>query len=87
MFPNVLRTAVTILQVLLFVYILLSFFPGVNGHPLARAVERAAEVLLLPARQLFEALGIRRGPLDWTPLFTIFLLNILEALIMKLVYG
>lgn len=83
----VLRQTVTALQILLFVYLILRFFPDLPDNFLVKGIQSIAEVLLLPAKRLFAALGIDRGPIDWTPLFTIFLLNIAEGLLMKLLYG
>lgn len=87
MFVSVLRNIVTLLQLVIFVHVVLHFLPNIPSHPITDAIHRAAEILNTPARRLFDALGIRRGPLDWTPLFTIFLLNIGEALVLKLLYG
>lgn len=90
MIATLLRPLVTVLQIILFIYvILLSFFPSLPDRPLVRIVVKIAEVLILPARKLFQLLGMERGmrPSVWTPLFTIFLLNIAEALVLRAIYG
>lgn len=87
MFPALLRYTVTFLQIILFVSILFSFLPNLPENTVINGIRQLAEGINTPAKRLFKAAGIDRGPLDWSPLFTIFMLNILEALIMKFIYG
>lgn len=87
MFPFVLRNTVTVLQGIVFVNMLLGLFPSSKETFVGQLFQRISDVLCAPARKLFDALGLRRDVIDWTPLFTILLLNIVEALIMKLIYG
>ena len=75
------------MQILIFVDLLLDLFMRDRSHPLVAWVGRVADFLLRPARAFFALLGFGRSRIDWTPLFTIFALNFLEALLLSLYYG
>ncbi len=87
MFPYILHNVVTALQVIIFASILLELVVKAKSHPIVRFISRVSDWLLMPARRLFSMLGLGANRIDWTPLFTIFALNFLEALIMRLLYG
>lgn len=87
MFPRILHNFVTALQLILFVDLLIDLFVRDRTNPILQLLHRVAEQLLVPARRLFSALGLGRSRVDWTPLFTIFALNFLEALILRFYYG
>lgn len=87
MFPYALHTTITILQGIVFVNMLLGLFVSAKETPVGQLFQTVSDFLCAPARKLFDALGLRRDTIDWTPLFTILLLNIVEALIMKIIYG
>lgn len=87
MFAVVLHNIVTILQVIIFVNILLSLVPKFAETSVGLFIQRVAYVIQTPARRLFEMLGLGRGPIDWSPVMSIFLLNIAEGVILRALYG
>lgn len=82
-----LQNIVTILQVIIFINILLSLAPRFAETPIGRSIHTIAYTIQTPARKLFEMLGLGNGPIDWSPVMTIFLLNIAEGVILKAIYG
>lgn len=50
-------------------------------HPIARTLILAARALCAPARMLMKRLGLPMGPLDFSPVVTVFGLRFLQMLV------
>lgn len=76
-------TLVTVYTTFLIVYALLSWFPGAYYSRIGYWVTRVVSPILKPLRQL----NLQFFGLDFTIVAAIFLLNILEALLVRLIWS
>jgi YggT family protein len=56
-------------------------------HPVVRWVEDTAFQILRPFRLLLERIGLRTGPIDFTPLVALLVLGFVADLLKRVVWG
>lgn len=67
---------------LIVIEIIASWFPSTRRIPGVQSVAGMADVVLWPVRQFIKP----RGALDWSPLLTIILLQLLQSGVHSLIY-
>ncbi|NLY85191.1 MAG: YggT family protein [Tissierellia bacterium] len=69
-----------LIEILILVRIIISFFNMGNRSPLFTIVYELTEPVLGPSRELIHKLGINTGMFDFSPLVAIFLLRIIDII-------
>lgn len=79
---NVVALAVRIEVILIFVRVLLSWFPGIPPwHPLVRALASVTDPILLPFRRMLPTIG----GLDFSPIVAIVVLQVVGGFVVDLI--
>ena len=81
----VIKTALAILirllDSLILVRVLLSFFPEIRASKIAYFIYQLTEPILAPCRALLEKLGLGMGMLDFSPILAFILLDLIRAIV------
>lgn len=81
---DVIGFAATILTVLVFIRVILSWVkPGGSNHPLILLVYRVTEPILAPVRNLLPSMG----GIDFSPVIVLFGIQIVKRLLIQLLIG
>lgn len=73
-----------ITYILILVRVILSWIP-MRNNKIVNIVYQITESIMYPVRLSINKLGLNRGMIDWTPLLTILLLELIEGLLMRIV--
>lgn len=89
---TLIQTLFTIAQWIIIIDVILSWVtissrPRWVYHPAVRLVQEIAFQILRPFRRLFDRLGLRTGPIDFTPIVAILALYVIERLVVQLLLG
>lgn len=71
----------SIIDKLILVRVLLSFFPTLQSSKIAYFIYQMTEPILAPCRAILDKLGLGMGMIDFSPILAILLLNLLQNLI------
>ena len=77
---------VAVVELLIFVRIVLSFFVRDQYNQIYRFVHQVTEPILAPFRNLIHKLGINIGMFDFSPLLAILALRILANIVVRLLW-
>ncbi len=81
----VIKTALVILirllDSLILVRVLLSFFPEIRASKIAYFIYQLTEPVLAPCRALLEKLGLGMGMLDFSPILAFILLDLIRSIV------
>lgn len=72
---------IRIIDSLILVRVLLSFFPTLQSSRIAYFIYQMTEPILAPCRAILDKLGLGMGMFDFSPILAFVLLNILQSLI------
>ncbi|MDD4781509.1 MAG: YggT family protein [Tissierellia bacterium] len=75
---------IRLLNSLILVRVLLSFFPTLRNSKLAYFIYVLTEPILGPCRALLERLGLGMGMLDFSPILAYLLLNLIYSIVLAL---
>ena len=79
---NAIEVFFKLLYILIFIRILLSWFPGVNNTPLGGIFYTLTEPILEPVRHMVDKSPIGGGMmLDFSPIIALFLMNIVKMVL------
>ncbi|WP_326909296.1 YggT family protein [Sedimentibacter sp. MB31-C6] len=70
-----------IIDSLILVRVLLSFFPTLQSSRIAYFIYQMTEPILAPCRAILDKLGLGMGMFDFSPILAFVLLNILQSII------
>lgn len=70
---------------LILIRVMMSWIRPPMDNKIVQFIYQVTETIMYPVRALLNKLNFNMGMLDWTPLFTIILLELLEKLLMSLV--
>ena len=70
-----------IVDSLILVRVLLSFFPTLHYSKITNFIYQMTEPILAPCRAILDRLGLGMGMMDFSPILAILLLNLLQNLI------
>ena len=73
-----------IIDSLILVRVLLSFFPTLQYSKITYFIYQMTEPILAPCRAILDKLGLGVGMLDFSPILAIVLLNLLQNLIYRI---
>ncbi len=80
---DLVRILATVLTVLIFIRVALSWFPQAGGNSFGALVYRVTEPLLGPVRSLLPAMG----GIDFSPIVVLVGIQILESLLVRALWG
>ena len=80
---DVIRFAATILTVIVFIRVVISWVAPSSHHPLVKFIDRFSEPLLGPVRKLLPAMG----GIDFSPVLVLIAIQILERLLIRILLG
>jgi YggT family protein len=80
---DLVRILATILTVLIFIRVALSWFPQAGANTVGVLVYRVTEPLLAPVRALLPAMG----GIDFSPIVVLIGIQILESLLVRALWG
>lgn len=75
---------IRLVDVLILLRILLSFFPNFRNSKAADIIYQLTEPILAPCRALIDKLGLGMGMVDFSPLLAYLILRVLERLVYAL---
>ena len=70
-----------IMDSLILVRVLLSFFPTLQSSRISYFIYQMTEPILAPCRAILDKLGLGMGMIDFSPILAFILLNILQNLV------
>ncbi len=70
-----------IIDVLILVRVLLSFFPTLQSSKISYFIYQMTEPILAPCRAILDRLGLGMGMMDFSPILAFILLGIMQNLI------
>ena len=70
-----------IIDSLILVRVLLSFFPTLQSSKISYFIYQMTEPILAPCRAILDRLGLGMGMIDFSPILAFLLLNLLQNLI------
>ena len=70
-----------IVDSLILVRVLLSFFPTLHYSKITNFIYQMTEPILAPCRAILDRLGLGMGMMDFSPILAILLLNLLQNLV------
>lgn len=70
-----------IIDVLILVRVLLSFFPTLQSSKISYFIYQMTEPILAPCRAILDRLGLGMGMMDFSPILAFILLGIIQNLI------
>ena len=80
---DVVRFAATILTVLVFIRVVISWVAPTSHHPLIKFVYRFTEPILGPIRNLLPAMG----GIDFSPVLVLIAIQLVERLLIRILLG
>ncbi|MBN2285392.1 MAG: YggT family protein [Tissierellales bacterium] len=83
-FLNALDKLISIIELLIFVRIILSYIPDLRASKVAEIVFQLTEPILYPVRELFAKLGLNKGMIDFSPIGAFLILNIIRSLLFRI---
>lgn len=72
---------IRLLDSLILVRVLLSFFPEIRASKIAYFIYQLTEPILAPCRALLDKLGLSMGMLDFSPILAFVLLDLIRTII------
>ena len=75
---------IRLLDSLILVRVLLSFFPSLNTSKIAYFIYQMTEPILAPCRALLDKLGLSMGMVDFSPILAYLILNVIQSIIYAL---
>ena len=72
---------IRVLEYLILIRALLSFFPTLRASKIAYFIYQLTEPVLSPCRALLDKLGLGMGMMDFSPILAYLLLNLLYSLV------
>lgn len=79
-----LELLIRLLNSLILVRVLLSFFPSLNTSKIAYFIYQLTEPILAPCRLLMDKLGLNMGMIDFSPIVAYLILNIIQSIVYAL---
>ncbi len=79
-----LNILVRLLNSLILVRVLLSFFPDLRNSKIAYFIYQLTEPVLAPCRALLDRVGLSRGMFDFSPILAFLILNLIQSIIYTL---
>lgn len=73
-----------IIDSLILVRVLLSFFPTLHSSKITYFIYQMTEPILAPCRAILDKLGLGMGMIDFSPILAIIMLDILQNLVYAL---
>ncbi len=73
-----------IIDSLILVRVLLSFFPTLQSSRISYFIYQMTEPIMAPCRAILDKLGLGMGMIDFSPILALVILNILQSLIYAL---
>lgn len=73
-----------IINSLILVRVLLSFFPTLHSSKITYFIYQMTEPILAPCRAILDKLGLGMGMIDFSPILAIIMLDILQNLVYAL---
>lgn len=70
-----------IIDSLILVRVLLSFFPTLHSSKISYFIYQMTEPILAPCRAILDRLGLGMGMIDFSPILAFILLSIIQSLI------
>lgn len=70
-----------IIDSLILVRVLLSFFPTLQSSKISYFIYQMTEPILAPCRAILDRLGLGMGMMDFSPILAFLLLNLIQSLI------
>lgn len=70
-----------IIDSLILVRVLLSFFPTLQSSKISYFIYQMTEPILAPCRAILDRLGLGMGMIDFSPILAFLLLNLMQNLI------
>jgi YggT family protein len=67
-------------------WVLIASRPRWSYHPAVRLVQEIAFQILRPFRRFLDRIGLRTGPIDFSPLVAILALQLLEMVVVRLLW-
>jgi YggT family protein len=61
--------------------------PRWASNPIVRLVQEIAYQILRPFRKLLDRIGLRTGPIDFSPLVAILALQVIEMVLIRILIG
>lgn len=79
-----LNLLVRVLNSLILVRVLLSFFPDFRNSKIAYFIYQLTEPILAPCRTLLDKLGLSRGMFDFSPILAYLILFLIQSIVYAL---
>ncbi|MFA9423554.1 MAG: YggT family protein [Sedimentibacter sp.] len=73
-----------IMNSLILVRVLLSFFPTLQSSKISDFIYQMTEPILAPCRAILDKLGLGMGMMDFSPILAFLLLNLLQNMILAI---
>ena len=73
-----------IIDSLILVRVLLSFFPTLQNSKISYFIYQMTEPILAPCRAILDRLGLGMGMIDFSPILAFLLLNLIQTLIFSI---
>ena len=71
-----------IIDLLILIRVLLSFFPTLQSHKISYFIYQMTEPILAPCRAILDKLGLGMGMIDFSPILAFLLLRLISNIIM-----
>lgn len=72
---------IKIIDSLVMVRVLLSFFPNMQSSNVSYFIYQMTEPILAPCRAILDRVGLNMGMIDFSPILAFLILNIIENLV------
>jgi len=73
-----------VIDSLILVRVLLSFFPTLQSSKISYFVYQMTEPIMAPCRAILDKLGLGMGMMDFSPILAFLLINLLQNLVYKI---
>jgi len=73
-----------VIDSLILVRVLLSFFPTLQSSKISYFVYQMTEPIMAPCRAILEKFGLGMGMMDFSPILAFLLINFLQKLVYKI---
>lgn len=87
LFGNIIQIVFYILNVLILIRILLSWVPFDRSNKYIKMLFTVTDPILEPCKSLIQRVGINMGMIDISPIVAFLLLQLLEKILLFLVYS
>lgn len=75
---------VDVLELLIFIRVILSYVPSAQDNTISKWIYQLSEPLLSPVREILYRIGLNKGMIDFSPIFTFLLLGVIKSIVLNI---